>query len=524
MSNRFTNLFNTPTVNRIQPPIPVNTCTGSSNYQKYAGQVFGNWTRMGIRLVYDSLSRRNLSQLLSGPCYFDQKLFRYHTFESNVLWYLGCLVDAENKSWNPKQKGHSSSTQAYGYFQVISEDVLRSAITTFGNEVTKWNNEKNRTWIENPFFAKSIVLPQWYHDMWDDINNPNLTHYDIIDKWPADIICCILLCTMLSQGKDCDWVELYNGSVDAAKLLYYRGHHADRTYRQRSNKDLLAGIGVNPSVYSNVNSNFICRGNNTQNFIPLVVDKRQRLKDHLHRFFAHFLIEGDSAYDKYVMWSADAVVYNSRSQAEADLNALIDAVSIAVPDGAMILEYPEFYLPLSVGNPDIVLATSMKATSSSELYGFYSPIGDFLSVAMKGDPMRIMATVVHEYGHHANNVRGVVSTASTFLSAVFVSAIFDWDDWSPMDPETFGVGMNAYNQIGGSHIALNSLSNIGSYSIDFVKIDEALVRIKANVAMSDKYKTLDDIYRPKHQQKLFTPKMINEINNFCWPSLIKKTP
>ena len=138
--------------------------------------------------------------------------------------------------------------------------------------------------------------------------------------------------------------------------------------------------------------------------------------------------------------------------------------------------------------------------------------------------MRIMATVVHEYGHHANNVRGVVSTASTFLSAVFVSAIFDWDDWSPMDPETFGVGMMAYNQIGGSHIALNSLSNIGSYSIDFVKIDEALVRIKANVAMSDKYKTLDDIYRPKHQQKLFTPKMINEINNFCWPSLIKKTP
>lgn len=261
MANWFTNLFTTPTTNRIGGTKKHWNCRGSDNYIAHSGQVFGDNTRLGIKLVYDSLQRRNQTKKLSkGATYFKTEDFKYAEFESNVLWLLGVIIDTENTNWNPKEKGKSKKTKAYGYYQIINKDFIQTANNRFKAEINKFNNHQSKLWEkEDHTFGKTLERPKWSLDIEKDLKNPNLTHYDIVDKYHADIFGCLVLCTMLVAGKDKDWLNLLTDRVNSAKLLYYRGHHADKKYVGKDDSDLLSMGGVvDLAVWYNVEKNIKC--------------------------------------------------------------------------------------------------------------------------------------------------------------------------------------------------------------------------------------------------------------------------
>jgi len=262
MANWFTNLFTTPNTNRIGGAKKHWNCRGSNNYIAHSGQVFGDNTRLGIKLVYDSLQRRNQTKKLSkGAVYFDWKDLKYAEFESNVLWLLGVIIDTENSVWDPKLKGKSSTTKAYGYYQVINKDFIKTANNRLKNQIKAYNDYSNRVWSkEDHLFSKSeLIKPLWIRDLDKDISNPDISHYDIVDKYHADIFGCLVLITMLIAGKDKDWLNLLHNRVESGKLLYYRGHHADKKYIAMSDSDLLSPIGgVDLAVWHNVSKNIKC--------------------------------------------------------------------------------------------------------------------------------------------------------------------------------------------------------------------------------------------------------------------------
>ncbi len=259
---------------RVSTPRTYSTCEGSDEAKLLSGQVFGPSTKLAIGLIYDILSQKNAMKRMSEPhCYFIQSDFKYIQFEANMLWYLGMLVDTEDKLWDPKQRGLSTSTKAYGYFQVINKSVLVDAMKSFVNRMEQVRknqiNPAGPTWLaQSPLLTDVPAYPTWYKGLKIDLADPGLDHYAIIDKWPADVIACILLSQMYGRAKDCDFMGIYDGSVDGAKLVYYRGHHSSVVYKPMTRGALLAGQfpkGIAPSVlaelqstHTNVDKNFKC--------------------------------------------------------------------------------------------------------------------------------------------------------------------------------------------------------------------------------------------------------------------------
>jgi hypothetical protein len=96
--------------------------------------------------------------------------------------------------------------------------------------------------------------------MLKDVNDIKKNHVDIINSYPDDAFGCLLISYILVSGKDCDWVNLYKGDADAAKLLYLRGHHQDKIYKGKADSDLLAGnlSKVHASVIANINKTIVC--------------------------------------------------------------------------------------------------------------------------------------------------------------------------------------------------------------------------------------------------------------------------
>ena len=256
MANWFTNLFTTTQVNRIAPAFPIVKCYGSSNYTKYSGKIFGSYTRFAIALSFDSLQRRNMLGKISPA--FNSKEFSYSTFETNVLWLLGIIIDTENANWNPTTTNPKSG--AYGYFQILNKDYLKSALTSMKNQIDNYNSISTRDWKLYGTFPKGkINLPFWHDNIMRDVLDPNLSVKDIVDYYAPDMICSLIVSTLAqSKGTDEHFLNLGKNPVDNAKGIYYRGHEGKMAYENHSLKDLVNGVNVDPDVYHNVTNKIIC--------------------------------------------------------------------------------------------------------------------------------------------------------------------------------------------------------------------------------------------------------------------------
>ena len=297
MANHHQNLKTTTLTNRLIAPAKKFSCASSKNQIKYSGTAFGNNTKIGIIMMYDGLLYRNPT--FAVP---------YEQFETSMLWLLGRIVDAENVNWDPKLASRNPKSTAYGLFQIINNDWFPTALIRWRRLSINWDkNTPNRTYkvpsqlriggkmmttkklpktlkYKSQVFTTKNYIPKYPEfnqkssitstSAWDRILTAiivrNRTKEEIIDYYSWDIISALVVAYIAeSDGTDKWLLKLHTDTTDAAKIIYYRGHHLERTYSNNDN-DLLAGITVTPGVYSNASNHLVCHTTKATNISPKI--------------------------------------------------------------------------------------------------------------------------------------------------------------------------------------------------------------------------------------------------------------
>ncbi len=155
--------------------------------------------------------------------------FRYDTFEGNILWFMDELVGMES-DWRQNASPGIAGNTAYGYVQFTEPAVTTKAISLYKQKLARFNARKNsRNW--KPFgipAGTEIPIPSWLLLMEKTVTNGSYKHISQMNILSYDEMLALALINM-HYGKiteDSDWVELGTGSVEAAKRIYLRDHHA----------------------------------------------------------------------------------------------------------------------------------------------------------------------------------------------------------------------------------------------------------------------------------------------------------
>ena len=190
----------------------------------------GSYLTQAIMLVYDEILRYQRGvKYTHGLTKEMVDNFNYNEFAGNVLWLMDELVGIESdwdKTASPGIKGNT----AYGYVQFTEPAVTTKAISLYKQKLARFNARKDtRNW--KPFgipAGTEIPIPSWLLLMEKTVINGSYKHISQMNILSYDEMLALALINM-HYGKiteDSDWVELGTGSVEAAKRIYLRDHHA----------------------------------------------------------------------------------------------------------------------------------------------------------------------------------------------------------------------------------------------------------------------------------------------------------
>ena len=250
--------------------------------------------------------------------------------------------------------------------------------------------------------------------------------------------------------------------------------------------------------------------------LPKKIDSKERLRVHLQRFFKDFKIEPEGYIQNFDHFFSGSESFKSKEEAEVDLNNKINTIVESLNEDSYIMMYPQFYLPISEDMPQIILSKSIDGHN-----GMYVPRGNWLNVSMYpvGGTFQWFGTVIHEYAHVGTSAIDELDKASNVLTAAFEEYVWnDWDKLVTIPEEQFVEAINN-NKLSEDYMTdmnrmlMRQHFDIDSYTQKMAKIDELFVRLKTNIAVSNHYHNLNDVY----DTHPFTDKMVYLLSQFCWP-------
>ena len=247
------------------------------------------------------------------------------------------------------------------------------------------------------------------------------------------------------------------------------------------------------------------------------VDKRSNLKNHLRDFFAKAKGSSSSLSSSFAALLSGTVLYDDDASKLRDLESFIGTSVDALPDDAYILNHPEFYLPINSNNPDIILASSI---GGNKLAWYTSILGNpILAISLSDSPINVLAQLIHEYGHHVVVNSNIDIPTTNNLANYYIQELtsFEWDDWVNIKVDDYHIYLMSYG-----NMDTNSFNDMGSinrnnYNFDSLLINETIVRMRSNVAMDSKFRSMVDVFPVIKQKVIFTPKFLDTLNGFIWP-------
>jgi hypothetical protein len=241
-------------------------------------------------------------------------------------------------------------------------------------------------------------------------------------------------------------------------------------------------------------------------------------------------------------------IYKDRAKFEKDFNDFVENSVNELPDDANILDNPNFYLPI-IGNQVPMIAGEYlrgvggaiqprEAASDKDLAvdTYFVDFGGIVGNKSQVHALDILRTSIHEYGHTVFSATDD-RVANYELPYVLDEPSFDlWLDANPFDirnrsylviPESLGA-FDGYGE-GNKHYVKNLQTLYkGDKTIwgpfgemdDYIAvhlINETLVRVRSAAGTRSNHNSLDDMFSPEDQRKLFQPKFIKLLNNLGWP-------
>ena len=187
----------------------------------------GSFLTQATILVYDDILRFQKST--SNPT-ADITNFVYDQFAGNILWFMDEVVGMES-DWIQNNSPGIAGNTAYGYVQFTEPAVTTKAISLYKQKLDRFNVRKDtRDW--QPYGipkGTTIPVPIWLSLMEKTVINGSYKHISQMNILSYDEMLALALINMHygKITKDSDWVELGIGSVEAAKRIYLRDHHAE---------------------------------------------------------------------------------------------------------------------------------------------------------------------------------------------------------------------------------------------------------------------------------------------------------
>ena len=252
--------------------------------------------------------------------------------------------------------------------------------------------------------------------------------------------------------------------------------------------------------------------------LPSKLDKRERLRTHLNIFFKDFKLEPEGLIQEFDYFFSTSNKYNTMAEAKVELDKKINYIVTTIDEEAYVLNYPQFYLPITTDMPQIIISKSI-----DNFNGQYAPRGNWFNLNMNptGGTWQWFGTLIHEYAHKATDSISEIDKTTNLLTSKLQEHLSIWnsfDELSTVPENEFAeaVSNNKFSKdytTDTNRIGLRQDFDLNGYAQEMAKIDETLVRLKTNIGVSDHYHKLSDVF----DTHPFTPLMVSIVEKFCWP-------
>jgi len=291
----------------------------------------------------------------------------------------------------------------------------------------------------------------------------------------------------------------------------------------------------------------------------LIKIKRQKLKEHIRKYFKDIAVVGDPIFDNYLktFGYADAAdlkvkkgseIYPNRELFEKDFNDFVENSVNELPDDANILDNPNFYLPI-IANQVPMLAADFLVGAAGKIVPKEQATGtgvavdtmmvEFGAVKSKDASLQILRASIHEYSHTIWDVSddSYENYADFDLATLLSDTPIEFSDESIFTRrnKSYIVIPEKFRRFDGNDLPANEyyvknlqtlykgdktwyepFSEMVSYS-SLNLINETMVRVRTASGIRSNHNSLDDMFSPEDQKKLFQPKFIKLLNKLGWP-------
>ena len=142
-----------------------------------------------------------------------------------------------------------------------------------------------------------------------------------------------------------------------------------------------------------------------------------------------------------------------------------------------------------------------------------------LAISLSDSPINVLAQVIHEYGHHVVVNSNIDIPTTNNLANYYIQELtsFEWDDWVNIKVDDYHIYLMAYGNMDTTNFNDMGSINRNNYNFDSLLINETIVRMRSNVAMDSKFRSMVDVFPVIKQKVIFTPKFLDTLNGFIWP-------
>jgi uncharacterized Zn-binding protein involved in type VI secretion len=285
----------------------------------------------------------------------------------------------------------------------------------------------------------------------------------------------------------------------------------------------------------------------------LNLTKRQILKIHIRKFYKNIAVVGDPIFDNYLktFGYADAAdlkvkkgseIYPNRELFEKDFNDFVENSVNLLPDDANILDNPNFYLPITASQPPMLagkyllgVGGEIQPAAVAEFPGLAvdTMLVEFGEIHSPDKASDVLRTSIHEYSHTIWDVRddsyknyNVPYDADipykdrdpfNIRNKSYVVIPYEYGPFQGWDlPSNKYYVKNLQTLYKGDKGLYGPFSDMDGYA-SLSLISETVVRVRSAAGTRSNHSSLDDMFSPEDQKKLFQPKFIKLLNKLGWP-------
>lgn len=264
--------------------------------------------------------------------------------------------------------------------------------------------------------------------------------------------------------------------------------------------------------------------------LPSKIGKRIRLRNHLTKFFEGWEYQMPGTYATAFRELLLENYHEYSAFSDINMPLWINQMVDVLPDDSYFLNYPQFYLPITADKPKIILLKDLEIQSflgitwPKSYYGAYDNGSNMILVNMSmclNNPLEGLITIIHEYAHKTSMNARVLPDGPIWLGEMIWDDLFgpdnppEYTDWFIGDRSNLHIRLTAY----GSERDIGNIEHYASSASQ--QVAEVFVRMKANVAVNNKYHDLNSLFEDKVDD-FFTPLFQEYAKIFAWAE--NKTP